>query len=207
MTAGHGETPESSRPAGHPARARLPIVWLSIAIGLTVIAIAVVAVLAGRKSAEPGAGSAGTTSATGPPVVGEVDAPGSSGKYCATLMSALPKDLSGLSERTLADPTPGVAAWGDPAVVLRCGLTDPVELTCSSALEQISGVAWLALSDQSGTTFVAADRPVRIAVTIPASGGGVTHTGPIQQLSETIAADLPPRNVCSSGTLVPPDNG
>jgi hypothetical protein len=183
------------------ATARLPVAFLSIAIGLTVVVIAVVAVLAGRSSSTPGTGD-GSASLT----VGAVDQPGASGKYCTTVMSALPDDLSGLAKRTLADPTPGVQAWGDPAVVLRCGLPDPEELSCSSALDQIDNVAWLVLTDGGATTFIAVDRPVRVAVTFTDAEAASAHTGPIQQISDLLAADLPPRDVCTNGTLVPPDN-
>jgi hypothetical protein len=61
----------------------------------------------------------------------------------------------------------------------------------------------LQLSDPSAVTYIAVDRPVRIAVTVPPGSG----MGPIQQLSELIAADLPSRPVCQNGVLVPPDNG
>jgi hypothetical protein len=46
------------------------------------------------------------------------------------------------------------------------------------------------------------DRPVRIAVTLP-PGAGV---GPVQQLSELIAADLPAQPVCTNGSVTATDN-
>lgn len=190
--------PDSGLPrADRAAVDALPRAWLVVALVLTVAVVVVVVVLAGR------ARSQGTAPSSGPLAVPAVDQPGATGKACTVLMAALPSDLSGQQRRTLADSQPGVAAWGDSAVVLRCGLETPDELTCSSALEQISGVAWLRLSDPSATTFIAADRAVRIAVTV----GPGTGTGPIQQLSEIIAADLPPRDICQSGVLVPLDNG
>lgn len=199
------DVPESSSSSEGNARARLPIAWLSVAIGLTIVVIATIAILAARKQSE----ASTTAPDTGPLAVGAVDQPGAAGKYCTTVMAALPTDLSGLSERTLVDPTAGVRAWGDPAVVLRCGIPDPEELTCSSALAlyQINNVAWLVLSDGTTTTYIAVDRPVRVAVTFTSDGGTPQRTGPIQQLSDIISADLPPRATCSSGQVVPPDNG
>lgn len=181
----------------------VPRWWLVLALVVTVAAVVVVVLLAGR------ARSASTTADTGPLAVPAVDQPGAVGKSCGVLMEALPSDLSGLPRRTLADAQQGVAAWGDPAVVLRCGVQTPAELTCSSALQQFSGpgqaegVAWLRLSDSSASTYIATDRAVRIALTLPAGAG----TGAIQQISEIIAADLAPRDICASGTLIPPDNG
>jgi hypothetical protein len=202
VTAGGGN-PSIGAPPRPP---RLPVAWLAVTIGLTVVAIVAVAILASRKQSTP-------TSAppdTGALAVGAVDQPGAAGKYCGTVMAALPPTLSGLPTRTLVDPTVGVRAWGDPPVVLRCGIPDPQELTCSSALYQINGVAWLVLTDSAGstvTTFIAVDRPVRVAVTFTADPGATQHTGPIQEISDILAADLPPREVCTSGSIVPPDNG
>jgi hypothetical protein len=203
MFDGDGAAEEQEPPAERRARARLPIAWLGAAIGLTVVVIATIAVMAGRA----GSTDSGSTSETGPLAVGSVDQPGAAGKYCTTVMSALPDDLSGLHKRSLVDPAPGVAAWGEPAVVLRCGIPDPEELTCSSALDQINGVAWLVLSDGDATTFISVDRPVRVAVTFTDAATASQHTGPIQQVAEILAADLPPRDVCALGTVVPPDNG
>ena len=187
---------ERSDQAGTGRRPRLPVAWLSAAVGLTIIVVVGVVVLAAHLRDAP-------PPPAGPLPVAAADQPGASGKYCTTLMSALPDTLSTLARRTLLDPEPGVAAWGDPAVVLRCGLSDPEELTCSSALTVISTVAWLELEDTSAETFIAADRAVRIAITLPPG----SSTGPIQQISEIIAADLVPRDICSNGTLIPTDNG
>jgi hypothetical protein len=72
--------------------------------------------------------------------------------------------------------------------VLRCGLPRPEELTPSSPLIVIDGVSWLELSEPDRATFVAVDRPVYVAVTM-AHGLG---SGPIQTLSDAVAAALPP---------------
>lgn len=175
-----------------------------LALVVTVVAVVVVVLLAGRARSE-----STTSAATGPLPVPAVDQPGATGKSCSVLMEALPNDLNGLSRRTLADAQQGVAAWGNPAVVLRCGVQTPAELTCSSALQQFNGpdqaqgVAWLRLSDSSATTYIAVDRAVRIAVTLP-PGAGI---GAIQQVSEIIAADLAPRSICASGELIPAEGG
>jgi len=183
-------------------RDRLPLLLIVAALALTVAAIAAVVVLAGRQAAQHDVPD------TGPLAVPAVDAPGAGGRSCSVLMSALPDDLSGLARRQLTGAQPGVAAWGDPPLVLRCGLSDPAELTCSARLMQFTdasggSVSWLQLSDPSAVTYIAVDRPVRIAVTVPPGSG----MGPIQQLSELIAADLPSRPVCDNGGVVPPDNG
>lgn len=201
-------TTESSPSSTQPAeRASGPVqrsvlVLIIAAIVVTLAAIATVVVLANRARTEASAPD------NGPLAVPAAPSPGAEGRYCTVLMEALPDDLVGSARRALADPQPGVAAWGDPAVILRCGLPDPAELTCSAQLTQFTdpdggSVAWLRLSDSSAVTYIAVDRPVRIAVTLP-PGTGI---GPVQQLSQLIAADLPVRSVCTEGVVTPADNG
>lgn len=153
-------------------------------------------------------------SATEPLAVAAVPAPGAAGKYCSTLKTALPATLDGRPQRSLVGDGTGTAAWGDPAVVLRCGLPTPVELTCSAALTVISsgnsgvaGVQWLQLSEGGQSTYIAADRPVRVAVTLPDKAG----TAAIQDLSSVIAGVLPSTvgadgKVCTDGKLPATDD-
>ncbi len=178
---------------------RLPLLLIIASLVLTLAAIATVLVLArgvGRGAAD-----------TGPLAVPSVPAPGDAGRYCARLAALLPASVVSQARRELIDSQPGVAAWGDPAIVLRCGLEDPAELTCASPLVQFTdasgrSVSWLRLADRSAVTYIAVDRPVRIAVTVP-PGAGI---GPVQQLSEVVAAALPSRQVCSGGAVLAPDN-
>ena len=198
--------PDTDDEAGRPDEGvlahRLPALLVTGALVLVAAVIVAVVVLAGR------ARTAANAPDTGPLAVPAAPAPGAGGRYCTTLANALPDRLTSNQRRPLSDPTPGVAAWGDPAIILRCGLPDPQELTCSAALTQFTdadggSVAWLRLADSSAVTYVAVDRPVRIALTLP-PGTGI---GPVQQLSEVIAKTLPGRAVCTNGTVNPLDNG
>ena len=193
--AGQGDGP--SRPGSER-----PATWrLVTAIALPVIAIVVIIGLAAFINSQP------VNSVDDPLPVSAVEAPGATTPACSTLMSALPDPLSGLQRRQLVagdDPTlVGVAAWGEPAVVLRCGTPTPQELTCSAPLQVVDGVAWLPLVGAGATTYLAVDRAVRIALTVPDG----TTTGPWQQMSKLIAATLPARDICSNGEPVPPDGG
>lgn len=147
---------------------------------------------------------------TGPVAVAAAPAPGAAGTNCKNLMTALPADLAGSPKREVIGSPPGVAAWGDPAITLRCGLPTPQELTCSAQLTQVSnangqpGVLWLQLSEGGQTTYLAADRAVRIAVTMPEGAG----TAVIQELSSVISGVLPSTadaagHICTNGTLHP----
>lgn len=147
---------------------------------------------------------------TGPLAVGAVPSPGASGKQCTQLMTALPQQLAGSDKRPVIDDPAGVAAWGDPPITLRCGLPTPQELTCSSQLIEVAnangqtGVLWLQLTEGGQTTYIAADRPVRIALTLPDKSG----TSAIQQISAVVSGVMPSTadsrgRICTNGKLHP----
>lgn len=188
--------PGGSASVGEPAAGRSPLdSWQVIAaLVVVVLGIGVVAILGHINKSNP-------VISTGPLPIVEVGQPDAATASCHKLMPALPQRLANAPRRTLEGQTVGVAAWGDPAVILRCGLETPAELVCSSALVQVGDVSWLQLPSEGlgDTTYLAADRSVRIAVTVPDGSG----TGPIQQISEVVNANLPVRPPCSDGLLLP----
>ena len=92
-----------------------------------------------------------------------------------------------------------MAAWGEPAVILRCGVPTPQELTCSAAVQVVDGVTWLPLAGDGSTTYLVVDRAVRVALTVPDG----TATGPWQETSKIVARTLPRRAICSGGLPIP----
>lgn len=136
------------------------------------------------------------------------DQPGASTPACTSFMAALPATLAGGQRRQLNAAQPGVAGWGDPAVLVRCGLPNPASFTCSALLSVVNRVAWFQLDSTDGTTFVAMDRAVRVAVTLP-TGVGVSA---LQEVAVVVAATLPGTAgpdgaVCRQGVLPPPAGG
>lgn len=205
--------PPSSRPpsaeqphhgiAGRTVRSGRLAPWrLILAIALPVVAIVAVVVLAAVVNSRP------VSDVTDPLPVSSIEAPGATTASCTTLMAALPDPLGQLPRRQLVqgdDPLlAGVAAWGEPAVVLRCGVPTPAELTCSAPVQVVNGVSWLLLKGDGATTYLAVDRAVRIALTVPDT---ITGTGPWQQTSDVIGASLPVRDICVNGEPVAPDGG
>ncbi|MFE0027823.1 DUF3515 domain-containing protein [Amycolatopsis sp. NPDC059021] len=167
-----------------------PKAVLYIATALAVALAAAVAVFALTK------GTATDSSAgQGPLALVSVPAPQAGSPDCATLMGAVPAELVSagkkLTPRTLADPAPpSTIAWGDTdPIVLRCGLERPPELTPTATLRQINGVQWLQVPGEGSATWYVVDRGVYSALTVPDSAG----TGPLQDISGTIAAKLPAR--------------
>ena len=168
--------------------ARLPRPLLAAAIGLPLVLVIAVLVAAFVVR--------GTADERGPLPLPPVPAPQAGSSECARLLAALPSELTSgagtLPRRQLATPAPPAsAAWGAPPVVLRCGLARPAELTQTSQLIEVSGVQWLELPGAGASTWVAVDRPVYVALTLPEGSG----SGPLQDVSATVRATLPAREV------------
>ena len=161
---------------------------------LLALAAVLVAVVLGDEPAPTAAG------ADTPLALPAGPAPAAGSAECAALLAALPQRLpSGatqLDRRPLAAPVPqGTAAWGvDQTVILRCGLDRPAELTPTAPLLDVSGVRWLRLSGERNHTWVAVDRPVYLALSVPDDSG----TGPLQDISTVISSTLPAQPVRST---------
>lgn len=128
-----------------------------------------------------------------PPVaIAAVPAPQSGSPECRALLATLPDRLGDYRRAAAAEPVPGgTAAWrtdGDP-VILRCGLDRPGGFVVGTPLQMVDDVGWFRVGDPDTrrSTWVAVDRPVYVAVTLP-DGSGPT---PIQTLSEVIARTMP----------------
>lgn len=173
--------PEASQPVHAP---RWP---LGIALALVVALVVVVLVAASMVRHQ----------APGPLGLAAVPAPAADSTECTRLLGALPQELDGaelgvLRRRQLRAPGPaGVAGWGEPPVVLRCGLERPPELTATSRLLAISGVEFLEVPSSGMSTWVAVDRPVYIVVALPPRSG----SGPLQQIATVILHTLPQQKV------------
>ncbi|WP_307832040.1 DUF3515 domain-containing protein [Prauserella cavernicola] len=161
-----------------------------VAAVLAAALAAVVAVLGLTSSGEEEPG-------TGPLPLVSIPAPKSGSADCRSLIEAAPAELESsgetLERRELAEPAPpATVAWGegDP-VVLRCGLDRPPELSPTSSLRQINGVQWLDVPGEGAATWYVVDRATYLALTVPAGSG----TGPLQQISDTVAGALPATEV------------
>ena len=92
--------------------------------------------------------------------------PATAAQACTTLAAALPDTLAGLSRRLTTPASPRTAAWGNPAVVMRCGVAAP---PASADLPvQVGPVAWRGERLDSGAAVaISADRVVAVEVSVP----------------------------------------
>ena len=85
---------------------------------------------------------------------------------CSSLMGALPDQILDQSRRRA---TPGVygAAWGRPAITVRCGVAKPPGLTPASECLEVNGVGWYAEPASGGMIFTTIGRPAFVEVAVP----------------------------------------
>lgn len=85
---------------------------------------------------------------------------------CATVSDRLPATVAAAEQRGTR-PTSGlVAAWGNPAIVLRCGVRAPGPTTLPC--QRIEGVDWLLVRDTGGGALLQTfDRAPTIELQVP----------------------------------------
>lgn len=123
----------------------------------------------------------------------DVDSPhptGAAVAQCRDLLDVLPDDLDGDDRADVRPSGATAAAWGDPAVVLRCGVPRPASLQPASHCFMVSGIGWYAemggrpydgMSPPSDpVTFTAINRSTYVEVTVP----------PDRQPAGSVLADL-----------------
>jgi predicted lipid-binding transport protein (Tim44 family) len=125
-----------------------------------------------------------------------VPAPKADGPDCRSVTAALPEQLGDYRRVPAAEPAPaGAAAWQAGAdtepVVLRCGVERPEEFVVGTPMQVVDAVQWFEVAGDGRSTWFAVDRPVYIALTLPA-GSGPT---PIQEISELVGRVLPARPI------------
>ncbi len=94
---------------------------------------------------------------------------GPSALECAYLLDGLPDLVLEQEPRGVQPADASAAAWGDPAVVLRCGVERPAGLKPSSPCFVANDVGWFAdESNDSEVVFTTIGRSTYVEVTVPA---------------------------------------
>lgn len=115
------------------------------------------------------AGCSATSVGVQAPAPRDVAAP-----LCRALHGALPDTVDGKGSRTTDPVSDFTAAWGDPAIVLRCGLALPKVLTPgdkhynpTADAVGVEDVDWLFEEQPDGFVFTTVDRKATIEVRVP----------------------------------------
>jgi hypothetical protein len=101
---------------------------------------------------------------------------------CPVLMGQLPLEMAGESSRQVDSDSPFAYAWGDPPVVLVCGVAPPAGFAADTGTLAVNGVEWFVDdSDPDVYVWTTVDRLVPVEVRVPAEHDSalVTALGPI----------------------------
>ncbi len=155
--------------------------------------MAMVLVLAGCGSG-PGAVAVTAPAPTGPAAT-----------QCAALLGGLPATVLGEPARDVSPADAVAASWGDPAIVLRCGVPRPAALVATSACFEVNGVGWLVTQDGrevsgdqpvTGTlTFTTIGRSTYVEVSVPDLEGR-SAADPLTVLARPIQHSIPLQHPC-----------
>jgi len=97
---------------------------------------------------------------------------GSRAHACAALVEALPRHVDDQARRRVDAGGGYAAAWGDPAIELRCGVGRPTGLTATSTCQRADGVDWFVPEDEvtgrpTDVTMTTVGRSVYVEVRLP----------------------------------------
>jgi len=123
----------------------------------------------------PGCSSSVSVAPPDPPVGGDA---------CGDFMADLPDTLMDQPSRTTDPPSDLTAAWGDPAITVRCGVPRPASLTPTAQLVSIDGVDWFPEQIDGGYRFTTFGRTAGVEVTVP--DDYAPESDPVTLLSPTV---------------------
>jgi hypothetical protein len=111
--------------------------------------------------------------------------------YCRALHDALPARVAGLPRHDPAPRSDLTAGWGDPAIVLRCGVPQPaVDLDPEADGVKVDGVGWSLEPRSDGSVRLTTTlRRAYVEVTLPKEHAA--DVGPLTDLADAVRKTVP----------------
>lgn len=101
---------------------------------------------------------------------------------CAALVARLPGHVLDRDRRSL--DVAGAAQWGDPPIVLRCGVPAPGPTT--DRCLTIDDVDWVLVDEKGDFRFVTYGREPAVEVTVPAAAGRTNAPSALVDLAAAV---------------------
>lgn len=120
-----------------------------------------------------------------------VDAPSPSGaslEHCSALDQQLPDRVAGLEARAVEPSSPFTAAWGDPAVRLRCGVPR-VEPDATASLVDVGRITWRVRQVGGDVVWLTEGRLTAVELRVPQSYDAQDVV--LSDLEPSVAAAVP----------------
>jgi hypothetical protein len=111
--------------------------------------------------------------------------------YCRALDGALPQRVVGLSRHDVGSRSELVTGWGDPAIVLRCGVPRPlVDDDPEADGVDVDGVGWSVEQGSGGSLVLTTTlRQAYVEVRLPKKYAG--DLGPLTDLAGAVRKTIP----------------
>ena len=109
---------------------------------------------------------------------------------CDDFMAHLPATVAGQASRDTDPASDLTAAWGDPAITVRCGVPDPSALAPDAQLFRINGVSWFPEPLSAGYVFTTYQRKTNVEVTVP--DDYAPESGAVTELSDLVKNTIAP---------------
>jgi Protein of unknown function (DUF3515) len=126
---------------------------------------------------------------------------GQAAAACANLHAALPDKLEGQPRRGTEPESPLTAAWGDPAIVMRCGVGVPAAYRPTSQLYTVNGVDWLPEELTNGYLFTTMGREAGVELAVPHQHA--PEINPVADLSLLVKERVPGTRPSASPSAAP----
>jgi hypothetical protein len=113
-------------------------------------------------------------------------------KLCQNLDKVLPKKVDGLDRNDPGPRSALTAAWGSPAIILRCGVDRPAKMADPEADGvEVNGVGWLLEKRDDGSFRLTTTlRTAYVEVTIPKARAG-DGLAPLTDLAAPVKKAIP----------------
>ncbi len=135
------------------------------------------------------------TGCAGPGATQIQAAPSASDAGCAALLNRLPATLLGRKLGTT--DAAGAAVWGDPAIVLRCGVEPPGP--SADACVTVNNVDWLFRENTSAYLFTTYGRTPATELAVPHQVDRTQASGALAQLTAAITPVPASRHCVGAG--------
>jgi hypothetical protein len=111
---------------------------------------------------------------------------------CVALIADVPQKVASQKNRDVSHEV--AAAWGDPAVILRCGVEKPVALKPSSPCYDVRDVGWLVETTADGYLFTTIGRTFYVSVEVPKAYDPAADA--LADLAEAVKKHDPEKRAC-----------
>ncbi len=88
-------------------------------------------------------------------------------QHANALVDDLPDAVQEGERRPTSPESDLTAAWGDPVIVLRCGVSSPAAYDPTAQLVEVNGVEWFPEELEHGYRFTTFGRSAFVEVTVP----------------------------------------